>query len=44
MTDKSRFWPELSEAEIDASVEELLILGFLIQQLFYSGKLDIKWL
>ena len=33
---------ELTEAEIDASVEELLILEFLMKQLFYSGLLDIK--
>ena len=32
MADKSRFGPELPEAEIDASVEELLILEFLIKQ------------
>ena len=33
MADKSRFGPELSEAEIDALVEELLILEFVIKQL-----------
>ena len=33
--------PELTEAEIDASVEALLILEFLIKQLLYSGLLDI---
>ena len=32
MADKSRFGPELTEAEIDALVEELLILKFLIKQ------------
>ena len=51
MADKSRFGPELTEPEIDALVdnttpgntkEELLILEFLIKQLFYSGLLDIK--
>ena len=42
MADKSRFEPESSEAEIDASVEELLIPEFLIKQLFYSGLLEIK--
>ena len=42
MADKSRFGPELSEAEIDALVEELLILEFVMKQLFYSGLLDIK--
>ena len=31
MADKSRFGSELTEAEIDASVEELLILEFLIK-------------
>ena len=48
MADKSRFGPELAEAEIDALVDnttpgntkELLILEFLIKQLFYSGLLD----
>ena len=44
MADKSRFGPELSEAEIDALVEELLILEFVMKQLFYSGLLDIKCL
>ena len=43
---KAIFGPELSDAEIDASVEEelfrLLILEFSIKQLFYSGLLDIK--
>ena len=33
------FW-----AGIKSTVEELLILGFLIKQLLYSGLLDIKWL
>ena len=42
MADKSRFGPELTEAEIDASVEEFLILEFLMKRLFYSGLLDIK--
>ena len=42
MADESRFGPELTEEEIDASVEELLILEFLIKQLFYSGLLDVK--
>ena len=42
MAEKSRFGPELSETEIDASVEELLIPEFFIKQLFYSGLLDIK--
>ena len=42
MADKNRFGPELSEAEIDALVEELLILEFVIKQLFYSGLLDVK--
>ena len=42
MADKSRLGQELSEAEIDVSVEELLMLEFLIKQLFYSGLLDIK--
>ena len=42
MAYKSRFGRELTEAEIDASVEELLILEFKIKQLFYSGLLDIK--
>ena len=39
MADKSRFGLELTEAEINALVdtEELLILEFLIKQLFYSG-------
>ena len=46
MADKSRCGPELTEAEIHALVdnstpkntkEELLILEFLIKQLFYSG-------
>ena len=40
MADKSRFGPELTEAEIN--IEELLILEFLMKQLFYSGFLDIK--
>ena len=30
MADKNRFEQELTKAEIDASVEELLILDFLI--------------
>ena len=42
MADKSFSGPELSEAEIGASVEELSILEFLIKQLFYSGLLDIN--
>ena len=51
MADKSRLGPELTEAEINALVdnstpvktkEELLILEFLIKQLFYSGWLEIK--
>ena len=42
MADISRFAPELTEAEIDASGEELLILKFLKRQLFYSGLLDVK--
>ena len=42
MADKSHFGPELTEAEIDASVEEFLILEFLIKQLFCSGLLDMK--
>ena len=51
MADKNRFGPELTEAEIDALVdnttpgntkEELLILEFLIKQLLSSGLLDIK--
>ena len=44
MANKSFFGPELIEAEIDASVEELLILEFLIIKniLSYSGLLDIK--
>ena len=41
MANESFFGPELIEAEIDASVEELLILEFL-KQLFYSGLLDMK--
>ena len=50
MVHKSRFGPELTEAEIDALVdnttpgnnkEEFLILEFLIEQLFYSGLLAI---
>ena len=53
MANKSSFGPELTEAEIDALInnttpgntkEELLILEFLIKQLFYLGLLDIKWL
>ena len=32
IADKSRFGPELTEAEIDALGEELLILEFLIKQ------------
>ena len=46
MANKSCFVPELTKAVIDALVdtEELLILEFLIKQLFYSGLLDIKWL
>ena len=42
--DKSRFGPELNEAEIDTLVdtEELLLVECLIKQLFYSGFLDIK--
>ena len=41
MADKRRFGPELYEAEIDASVEELLILEFLMKQLLdiLQGKL-----
>ena len=35
MADKSRFGTELTETEIDASVEESLILEFLMQQLYY---------
>ena len=35
------FGPQLSEADIDASVEKLLILEFLMKQLFYVGLLDI---
>ena len=51
MANKSSFGPELTEAEIDALInnttpgntkEELLILEFLIKQLFYLGSLDIK--
>ena len=45
MADKSRFGLDLTKAKIDALVEELLILEFLIKQLkllFYSGLLDIK--
>ena len=42
MADKSRFGPELTNSEIDALVEELLILEFLTKQLSYSGLLDIK--
>ena len=42
--DKSRFGPKLTEAEIDALVEELLFLVSLIKQLFCSGLLDIEWL
>ena len=42
MARESRFAPELTEAEIDALVEELLIHEFLIKQLFYSDLLDIK--
>ena len=52
MADKSSFGLELTEAEIDALVdnatpgntkEDLLILEFLIKQLFYSGlRLNIK--
>ena len=42
MAGKSRFGPELTDAEIDASVEELLILEFKKKkQFFYSGLLDI---
>ena len=41
MSDINRFWPELTEAQIN--MEELLILEFLIKQLFYSGLVDIKW-
>ena len=40
MADKSRFGSELTEAEINALVEEL-ILEFFIKQLFYSGLMDI---
>ena len=40
MADKSRFRLELSEAEIDASLEELWILELLRKQLFYSGLPD----
>ena len=40
-TEARSFGPELTEAEIDASVEELMILEFLIKQLFCSGLLDI---
>ena len=39
---KSRFGAELTEAEIDVLVEELLILEFLLKQLFYPGLLEIK--
>ena len=42
MADKFRFGPELTEAEIDALVQKVLILEFLIKQLVYSGLLDIK--
>ena len=53
MANKSRFGPELTEAEIYALVdnttpgntkEQFLILEFLIKHLFYSSLLDIKWL
>ena len=37
MADKSRFGQELTVAEMDASVEELLILEFLIKQFLYSA-------
>ena len=40
--DKNRFGPELTEEEIDALVEELLILEFFLKHLFYSGLLDKK--
>ena len=51
MADKSHFGPELTEAEIDALVdnttpgytkEELLFLKFLLKQSFYAGLLDMK--
>ena len=51
MANKSCFGTELTKAEIGALVdnattgntkEELLILEFLIKQLFYLGLLDIK--
>ena len=32
MTDKYHFGPELTEAEVNSSVEDLLILEFLIKQ------------
>ena len=35
MADKSIFGLELTDSEIDASVEELMILEFLTKQLFY---------
>ena len=45
MVDKSQFGPKLTEAEIDALVDNTnpgKIMEFLIKQLFYSGLLDIK--
>ena len=45
MADKSRFESELTQAEIDALVDNTNpgnIMEFLIKQLFYSGLLDIK--
>ena len=45
MADKSRFGQELTEAEIDALVDNTTpgnIMTFLIKQLFYSRLLDIK--
>ena len=50
MADQSRFGLELTEAEINTfadnsfpgNTKDLLILEFLITQLFYPGFLDIK--
>ena len=45
MADKSQFGPELTDAEIDALVDNTKpgnIMEFLIKQLFNSGLLDKK--
>ena len=40
--DRSRFGPELTEAEIDGSVEELLILEFFNQTIILLGLAGYK--